>query len=708
MAQQQLQPQFEQVYTLGVKAGIKRDGTVFETREFSDGVWCRFQRGVPKKMGGYRQMFGSFRGIARGMIMNAYNGVNYIFTGNSEGIDVFTTNTNFGSGSGPYDAIIEPGYGEQTIATLVGDTITITSGTVDLSTVFAPGVQVVFSNTAGATVYEVLTSSYTNPTTTVQMTATITGTPTNVWLYNFTAPPDPRELWQFDMQYSPQGGELKVIAHPGLNLNHIDNAVDSQVLVGNLLPNSNNDWVFSPLADTGGTNPTYSPVLVSGGACVLYPFLFVYGNNGFIANNNVDPVYGSQTIDDWNGPLANRVNMSAGKIVKGMPIRGGTNSPSGLFWATDSLIRVSFTGDPNQYWKYDILSSQTSIMSSSAVVEMDGLYYWMGVDRFYAYNGSVNVLPNDKNVNWLFDNLNYEQRQKVWATKVPRYNEIWFFYPRGQATECTDAIIYNVKDKIWYDAGQAVGSRRSCGYTTEVFPTPVWAEWEYDTFFSPAYLVIDTPAGEPAPAANQFYLAGNLTPEFAPGARITLSNNPSPGNQTYLITASENIYNTTIGTPGVTLVTVDLNFDAPLAIDAPVYIIRGGYGIYQHEYGLNYISLYDERAVISSVTTCDISWVGGNPAEDTAVGMNRRMHLRRVEPDFVQQGDMTLSILGRKFAQSSTTQNSGPFTFGPDTEKIDLRVEDREMRLKFESNTLDGNYEMGRILITAEMGDQRP
>jgi hypothetical protein len=201
--------------------------------------------------------------------------------------------------------------------------------------------------------------------------------------------------------------------------------------------------------------------MVSGGACVLYPFLFVYGNNGFIANNNVDPTYGSQTLDDWNGPLANRVNMSAGKIVKGMPVRGGTNSPSGLFWATDSLIRVSFTGDPNQYWKYDILSSQTSIMSSNAVVEMDGLYYWMGVDRFYAYNGTVNVLPNDKNVNWLFDNLNYTQRQKVWATKVPRYNEIWFFYPRGQATECTDAIIFNTKDKLWYDAGQAVGSRRS-------------------------------------------------------------------------------------------------------------------------------------------------------------------------------------------------------------------------------------------------------
>ena len=51
--QQQGQSQYNQIYTLGVQPGIKRDGTLFESREFSDGVWCRFQRGTPKKIGGY-------------------------------------------------------------------------------------------------------------------------------------------------------------------------------------------------------------------------------------------------------------------------------------------------------------------------------------------------------------------------------------------------------------------------------------------------------------------------------------------------------------------------------------------------------------------------------------------------------------------------------------------------------------------------------
>jgi len=37
-----------------------------------------------------------------------------------------------------------------------------------------------------------------------------------------------------------------------------------------------------------------------------------------------------------------------------------------------------------------------------------------------------------------------------------------------------------------------------------------------------------------------------------------------------------------------------------------------------------------------------------------------------------------------------------------------LRVEARLVRLKFESNQIDGNYEMGRLLITCEFGDERP
>ena len=720
---QQDTSQYTSIYSLAIPPGIKRDGTQFQNDQYTDGVWCRFQRGDAKKIGGYRSIFQSLVGIYRGMVAQPYNGVNYIFAGNYQELDVFTTGSTYATGSGPFMVNILPGTVPFTLVSNTSGSFTIEG---DVTSSFPTGTKVIFNQTTPVT-YVTTTATYTSPNTTVNFTGTLSGTPTTVWLNNtpvFTEDPDFQPdpsvgnytiTWQFDSQFSPLGGDLSVFAHPGKNLANIDNGVPTQVLVGPITPDANNSWSFTGLADSAGANPTYKPISVDGGVCVLYPFIFVYGSHGFIANNNVSGVYNQQSFYDWNGPLANQVNVASSKIVKGMPMRGGTNSPSGLFWATDSLIRVSFNSAgatagtiPSTYWSYDIISSQISIMSSNAVVEMDGVFFWLGVDRFYAYNGQVTVLPNDKNVNWLFDNINYEQRQKVWATKIPRYNEIWFFYPRGTATECTDAIIYNVKDKLWYDAGSAVGAQRSCGYTTEIFPTPIWADWNYLPLNGEPNTIIAHPASLPAPAQNQFYLYGDRTFDFNPGTSVSFITGPESFNNTFLITASTNIYNTTIGTPGVTLVTVAENFPTAPVPGQTIYFIEGGFNIWQHEYGLNQINTLGETAVYSSVTTSDVGWLTGNPSQDALQGVNRRMHLRRVEPNFLQAGTMSMNILGRKFASSPMEENSGPYYFDPDTGKIDLRVEHRLIRLQFISNTINGNYEMGRNLITCEFGDERP
>jgi hypothetical protein len=707
--------QYSQIYSLAVPAGIKRDGTVFQSEQYTDGVWCRFQRGDAKKIGGYREIFTSTTGIYRGLVSLPVGGVNYIFAGNAYNLDVFTTGSTYGIGSGPFVVNMLPGTTKAAVASNTSTQVVVND---DVSTVFQTGDKIVLEQTMTAVEYTVSTSVFSTASTTITFTPSITGSPTvnTVWLADdpiFT--PDPitgpdRITWQFDAQFDVQGNNLACIAHPGYNLENIDNGVVSQVLVGNVVPDANNDYFFSGLSDSEGQNPTYQPIEVDGGICVLYPFIFAYGSNGYISNNNVSldlADYATQNFYDWNGTFANQVNVASSKIVKGMPIRGGTNAPSGLFWATDSLIRVSFNPNATSvYWSYDIVSSQISIMSSNAVVEMDGTFFWMGVDRFYQYNGQVSVLANDKNVNYLFNNLNYEQRQKVWATKVPRYNEIWFFYPRGTSTECNDCIIYNVKDKLWYDSGQAVGSRRSCGYTTELFPTPIWASWEYEPLYDTAQYVIANPASLSAPTAFQFYLAGDQTTVLSPGSFLTLSTNPTA--QTYQIVSSQNIYNTTIGTPGVTRVTVATSFGTTPAVGTTVFGITGGYGIWQHEFGVNRVSITEESAIYSSITTHDISWLTGNPSQDSPMGINRRMHLRRIEPNFLQSGTMSVTILGRKFAGGQNEENSGPFYFTQDTGKIDLRVEHRLIRLKFESNEVDGNYEMGRNLITAEFGDERP
>jgi hypothetical protein len=705
---QQDSSQYTTIYSLAIPAGIRRDGTVFQNDQYTDGVWCRFQRGEAKKIGGFTTLFTSFSGIYRGMINIPYNGVNYIFAGNAPGLDVFTTGTTYGGGSGPYAENMLPG---SVFANVTSNTVSQVIVPGNATTTFGIGTEFIIQQTGTPVVYTITGSTYAAgppSQTTIDFTPNApAGDIAKIWLNDTIFTPDSRNNWQFDAQFSPKDGTLNLLAHPGKTLQSIDSGVKSQVLVGNITPDANNQFFMTGLCDSIGQNPTYTPISVDGGVCVLYPFIFVYGSHGFIANNNVDVTPGNYAIQnfyDWNGPFANQVNVSSSKIVKGMVMRGGTNSPSGLFWATDSLIRVSFNSQATSlYWSYDIISSQISIMSSNAVVEMDGVFFWMGVDRYYMYGGAVKVLPNDKNVNYLYDNINYAQRQKVWATKIPRYNEIWFFYPRGDATECTDAIIYNVKDQLWYDAGKAIGSRRSCGYTTELFPTPIWAGWEYETTVSNPIPIIATPAGAPDPTSKQVYFEGDVSNIISPGDTVTISTDIKNPKTTYGVVSS--VFNFTYN---ATLITVSIPFQDPTIPGTLVYPTAGGYTIWQHEFGLNQITPQKELAVFSSITTSDISWLTGNPSQNGIVGINRRMHLRRVEPNFLQAGTMSMTILGRKFASGQYEENSGPYYFTPDTGKIDLRVEHRLVRLKFESNDINGNFEMGRNLITAEFGDERP
>jgi hypothetical protein len=353
-------------------------------------------------------------------------------------------------------------------------------------------------------------------------------------------------------------------------------------------------------------------ISVSGGIVMLFPYLFAYGNNGYIAN------CAAGDFSNWVSADSNKNNISSTKVVKGLPLRGGTTSPAGLFWTLDSVVRVTYApqavGAATLYWRYDLITQQSSIMSSQCVIEYDGIFYWCGTDRFLMYNGVVQEVENNQNFNYFFDNLNYAQRQKVWVSKIPRYGEIWWFFPSGDSTECNDAVIYNTREKVWYDAGQAIGARRSAGVFSEVFRRPIWGGVE------------------------------------------------SNGS--------------------------------------------GKYTLWQHETGVNEVYTNRVNAIDSYFETNVIGPRMGLVGSTEQPGDNVWTRLERIEPDFVQVNEMSVVVTGNGYAEEEP-QPSDPYVFNPNTLKIDMKEQRREMRLRFRSNVQNGNYFMGRVILSIDTGDVR-
>lgn len=263
----------------------------------------------------------------------------------------------------------------------------------------------------------------------------------------FTIHPD--NLWQLAAFYNKINGKTSIIAHAGQNLSGLSNTTETPIYYGD---------IDSPAALSASLMDP-----VSGGVLALPPYLAAFSNSGRIDVS---------AVNDPTAVTAGSVFATAQKIVRGLSIRG-SGGPAALLWSLDSLVSMIFnpsilTGIP---FSFNELSTSISVLSEQGIIEFDSTYYWVGVDRFQLFNGIVQELPNNLNIDFFFKNLNFTHRQKVFAFKVPRWGEIWWCFPFGNSTECNHAVIYNTRLKTWYDTPLPDGGR-SAAIWAKVYPRP--------------------------------------------------------------------------------------------------------------------------------------------------------------------------------------------------------------------------------------------
>jgi hypothetical protein len=607
----------ETTVVLRSQPGIKRDGTVFEGENYTDGQWVRWQRGLPRKIGGYRATQKYLTEISRGFTNFTQQGFVYCHSGGEAALERFTmdgslnasivsdrtpvavesscTVTLTGGASGSVDDITIDGVSILSAPVAFNTDLDTTAADVVTDINTGTGSHGYTATSTGSVITieaDVSEGSLPNGFAVVVTTTTITTTNTDMAGGSFALTSSPENMWMFDYQYESSGNQNSIFAHVAPNLECICNATGGQIFYGDVL----------------GTDPLISINLppdanATGGIVSLHPYLMFYGTDGIIGWS----VPGEPTDFLDTGSGAGLARVWGQKIIKGLPLRAGSGSaPAGIFWAFDAVIRATFVGS-QQVFQFDVIATETSIISPTSVIDYDGVFFWCGVDRFLMFNGVVREVPNNMNLNYFFDGLNRREANKVFAFKVPRYGEIWWCYPRGDATECTHAVIFNVRENTWYDTELPLNGR-SAGQYSNSFRAPM------------------------------------LTGAVGSG---------------------------------------------------------GDYRVWVHEQGVDEIDGSNINPIISYFQTADLS--------SLVQGQNKAIRITRIEPDFVQSGPMTVQVTGRANARAPEVTSS-IFTFPeqpqtPHEQIVMLKEQRRELRVRFESNAVYGDYQMGQIIGHLSTGD---
>jgi hypothetical protein len=178
-------------------------------------------------------------------------------------------------------------------------------------------------------------------------------------------------------------------------------------------------------------------------------FLIVFGTNDY-GSTTLDPMLirwsDQESLTTWFPAITNQagsVRLSHGsEIITTLQSRQEI-----LVWTDSSLYSLQYLGPP-YVWGTQLLADNISILGPNAAVMASGVSYWMGVDKFYKYDGRVQTLRCDL-LRYVYNDINRQQALQVFASTNEGFNEVWFFYCSSSSTVIDKYVIYNYVEDIW-------------------------------------------------------------------------------------------------------------------------------------------------------------------------------------------------------------------------------------------------------------------
>jgi len=210
--------------------------------------------------------------------------------------------------------------------------------------------------------------------------------------------------------------------------------------------------LLSALAGSDGSCPLYQNYFI---VSDVSRFLLVFGTNDY-GSTVLDPMLirwsDQESLITWAPAITNQAGSV--RLSHGSEIVTALQSRQEILVFTDQAVySLQYLGPP-YVWGTQILADNISIAGPSAVAIGSGVTYWMGIDKFYKYDGRIQTLRCDL-LRHIYSDINTLQYDQVFASTNEGFNEVWWFYCSASSNTIDRYVIYNYTEDIWYYGNMA-------------------------------------------------------------------------------------------------------------------------------------------------------------------------------------------------------------------------------------------------------------
>jgi hypothetical protein len=179
-------------------------------------------------------------------------------------------------------------------------------------------------------------------------------------------------------------------------------------------------------------------------------FVFAFGCTD-LGSSVIDPMLirwsDQESVVDWTPSPTNQAGSL--RLSQGSQIVSVIQSRQEiLVWTDAALYSLQYLGAP-EGWGATLVGENISIAGQKSVSLASGITYWMGIDKFYKYDGRTQTLRCDLR-QYIFSDINTSQMEQVVCGTNEGFNEVWWFYCSRDSVIIDRYAIYNYLEDIWY------------------------------------------------------------------------------------------------------------------------------------------------------------------------------------------------------------------------------------------------------------------